>query len=139
MAILSWASRLLMAGALCAAGGWANAQSALPVLVDASGNDASIVIGDPVNPLADVTLVFQDASGLTPASLGVSVQQVSLTDPALLARLPDASLTALPAALPLLITIARSHADATVRKQAMQRLGQSNDPRALTFFEDVLK
>jgi hypothetical protein len=105
MAILNWASKLLAVGALCAASTWANAQSALPVLVDASGNDASIVIGDPVHPVADVTLVFQDATGLSPASLGVSVQQVSLTDTALLARLPDANLTALPAALPVLITI----------------------------------
>jgi hypothetical protein len=104
MTILKWASTLVVAGALCAASAWASAQS-LPVLVDASGNDASIVIGDPLNPLADVTLVFKDATGLSPASLGVSVQQVSLTDPALLARLPDASLTALPTALPLLITI----------------------------------
>ncbi|KGM55983.1 hypothetical protein N800_10155 [Lysobacter daejeonensis GH1-9] len=105
MAILNWASKLLAVGALCAASAWANAQSSISVLVDASGNDASIVIGDPVNPLADVTLAFQDATGLSPASLGVSVQQVSLTDTALLARLPDASLTTLPAALPLLITI----------------------------------
>lgn len=105
MAILGWASKFLAVGALCAASALANAQSAVPVLVDASGNDASIVIGDPLNPLADVTLVFQDASGLSPASLGVSVQQVSLADPSLLARLPDANLNTLPAALPLLITI----------------------------------
>jgi HEAT repeats len=41
--------------------------------------------------------------------------------------------------VPMLITLARSHTNALVRKQAMQRLGQSNDPRALSFFEDVLK
>jgi hypothetical protein len=41
--------------------------------------------------------------------------------------------------IPLLITLARSHTNAAVRKQAMQRLGQSNDPRALSFFEEVLK
>lgn len=105
MAILNRASKWLAAGLLCTASAWASAQSNVPVLVDAAGNDASIVIGDPLNPLADVTLVFQDATGLSPASLGVSVQEVSLTDPALLSRLPDASLTALPAALPLLITI----------------------------------
>jgi hypothetical protein len=41
--------------------------------------------------------------------------------------------------IPLLITLARAHTNPVVRKQAMQRLGQSNDPRALSFFEDVLK
>lgn len=41
--------------------------------------------------------------------------------------------------IPLLITLARSHTNAVVRKQAMQRLGQSHDPRALNFFEDVLR
>ena len=41
--------------------------------------------------------------------------------------------------IPLLIKLARAHADPVIRKQAMQRLGQSNDPRALSFFEDVLK
>ncbi len=41
--------------------------------------------------------------------------------------------------IPLLITLARSHTNPVVRKQAMQRLGQSNDPRALSFFEEVLK
>ena len=41
--------------------------------------------------------------------------------------------------VPLLIKLARSHADPVVRKQAMFWLGQSKDPRALTFFEEVLR
>jgi hypothetical protein len=41
--------------------------------------------------------------------------------------------------IPLLIKLARSHTNPVVRKQAMQRLGQSNDPRALSFFEEVLR
>jgi hypothetical protein len=41
--------------------------------------------------------------------------------------------------LPVLIKLARSHTDPAVRKQAMFWLGQSKDPRALTFFEDVLR
>jgi hypothetical protein len=41
--------------------------------------------------------------------------------------------------IPLLIRLARTHTNPVVRKQAMQRLGQSNDPRALIFFEEVLK
>ena len=41
--------------------------------------------------------------------------------------------------VPLLIQQARSNKNAAVRKQAMFWLGQSNDPRALKFFEEVLK
>lgn len=89
---------------VCLASGLAAAQS-LPVNVTASGNHAHILIGPGTQPLAEVSLDFQDATGLSPASLGVSAQQVSLTDLNLLARLPDASLTTLPGALPLLVTI----------------------------------
>jgi hypothetical protein len=41
--------------------------------------------------------------------------------------------------VPRLIEVARTHRNPEVRKQAMFWLGQSNDPRALRFFEDVLK
>jgi len=41
--------------------------------------------------------------------------------------------------VPLLIDTARRNRNPAVRKQAMFWLGQSNDPRALTFFEEVLK
>jgi HEAT repeat protein len=40
--------------------------------------------------------------------------------------------------VPLLIRTARSHSNREVRKQAMFWLGQSEDPRALAFFEEVL-
>jgi HEAT repeat protein len=40
--------------------------------------------------------------------------------------------------VPLLIEIARTNRNAAVKKQAMFWLGQSKDPRALKFFEDVL-
>ncbi|HZM96215.1 MAG TPA: HEAT repeat domain-containing protein [Vicinamibacterales bacterium] len=40
--------------------------------------------------------------------------------------------------VPKLIELARSHRDPVVRKQAMFWLGQSRDPRALAFFEQVL-
>ncbi len=40
--------------------------------------------------------------------------------------------------VPKLIEVARSHRDPSVRKQAMFWLGQSRDPRALAFFEQVL-
>jgi hypothetical protein len=41
--------------------------------------------------------------------------------------------------VPKLIEIARSHRDMAVRRQAMFWLGQSRDPRALAFFEQVLR
>ena len=41
--------------------------------------------------------------------------------------------------VPLLIQTARSNPNAAVRKQAMFWLGQSKDPRALAFIEEVLK
>ena len=40
--------------------------------------------------------------------------------------------------VPKLITLARTHRDPGVRKQAMFWLGQSGDPRAVAFFEEVL-
>jgi len=94
---------------LCVASSMAMAQStpeslSLPVTVSASGNHAEVVIGTTSQPLAEVLLDFQDATGLSPTSLGASAQLVSLTDLSLLLRLPD-TLTTLPSALPLLITI----------------------------------
>jgi hypothetical protein len=51
------------------------------------------------------------------------------------------ALSQLPAneGVPKLIELARSHSNPVVRKQAMFWLGQSKDPRALTFFEQILK
>jgi HEAT repeat protein len=40
--------------------------------------------------------------------------------------------------VPLMIELARHNSNAAVRKQAMFWLGQSKDPRAAKFFEDVL-
>jgi hypothetical protein len=40
--------------------------------------------------------------------------------------------------VPRLIDVARSHSNAAVRKQAMFWLGQSRDPRALAFFQEIL-
>ncbi|MFN7996144.1 MAG: HEAT repeat domain-containing protein [Bryobacteraceae bacterium] len=41
--------------------------------------------------------------------------------------------------VPMLIQVARNNKNPAVRKQAVFWLGQSNDPRALAFFEEVLK
>jgi hypothetical protein len=40
--------------------------------------------------------------------------------------------------IPRLIELARSHSNLVVRRQAFLYLGQSNDPRALAFFSDIL-
>jgi HEAT repeat protein len=40
--------------------------------------------------------------------------------------------------VPLLIQTARTNKNPVVRKQAMFWLGQSKDPRALAFFEEIL-
>lgn len=77
----------------------------VPVGVSVSGNTATASIGAPGSTLAELILSFDDASGLSASSLGISAELVSPTSTALLARLPDASLTSLPAALPLLITV----------------------------------
>ncbi len=52
-----------------------------------------------------------------------------------------ATLTSLPdgEGIPLLIQVIKTTKDAQVKKQAMNSLQNSRDPRALTFFEDVLK
>lgn len=77
----------------------------LPVNVTVSGNVATVQIGVAGNPIADLTISFDDASGLTPASLGVSANMVNVSDPTLVARLPSVSLTGIPSAFPVLITV----------------------------------
>ena len=41
-------------------------------------------------------------------------------------------------AVPLLIKVARTHPNAEVRKEAIRRLGESGDPRAVEFFREIL-
>jgi len=77
----------------------------LPVSVNVVGNVATAQIGSPANPIAELTLSFDDASGLTPASLGIRASTIDITDPNLLSRLPDPRLVRLDSALPLLVTI----------------------------------
>ena len=104
MVKLSWARTLLITVALLSCSTLATAQS-LPVSVNTSGNTANVVIGLPGQTLADVTLVFEDVSGLNASSIGVTAERICVTDALLLARLPDPTLLQLNSALPLLITI----------------------------------
>jgi hypothetical protein len=105
------AVRLLSGLVLCALAPLAIAQvpqstnAALPLSVTAAGNHAAILIGAASTPIAEVSLDFQDASGLTPASLAASAKIVDPSDPLLLARLPSTTLTTLPGSLPMMLTI----------------------------------
>nr|WP_254696136.1 DUF6689 family protein [Lysobacter enzymogenes] len=91
--------------------GAAAAQIPLPVTVAATGNHAEATVRLPFLPgwpgpvVAELLLDFEDASGLSPAALGVSAKTVSLYDPNLIARLPDTDLTTLPGSLPMLVTV----------------------------------
>jgi hypothetical protein len=96
-------SKLVVLAALLACVPLASAQS-LPVQTTVSGNTATVVVGSPTNPVADLTLTFDDASGLSASSLGIQAQLVDLSSPTLLARLPGA--LAQPDSLfPLMVTI----------------------------------
>lgn len=81
------------------------AAQSLAVQVTVEGNTATARIGTPGSAIAEVILDFENASGLTAQSLGVSARLVSEVDAALLARLPAGGLVQVPAAQPLLITI----------------------------------
>lgn len=100
----TFASRFLLAFGLLVGAPPLLAQT-LPVAVNVSGNTATIQVGTATAPLADLTLTFDDPSGLSAGSLGVSAKLVSLSDPTLLARLPNAQLTQLDGAFPLMVTI----------------------------------
>lgn len=104
MATLSWARTLIVASGLFFLSTVASAQS-LPVSVNTSGNTVNAVVGLPGQTLAEVSLVFKDVSGLNASSIGISAERVSVTDPALLARLPDLNPLQPSALLPVLITI----------------------------------
>ena len=67
--------------------------SALPAqgqtpTVTVSGKSISVTVSVPGGYSADVTLSFEDVTGLSVASLGASAQLIDPSDPALLARLP---------------------------------------------------
>lgn len=96
-------ARLAALVLLLAAAPLALAQS-LPVRVSVTGNTATIEIGTAGAPIADMTLEFEEASGLSATNLGVSAELVPATDPVLLARLPG-TLTTIDGSFPLLITV----------------------------------
>lgn len=96
--------RTLVLCALLSAAFTVSAQS-VPVAVEVNGEVATIRVGNDASPVADVTLTFDDADGLSRAGLGVSAQLVDVANPALLSRFSDAQLLQLDGAFPLLITV----------------------------------
>lgn len=101
----SWLPRLMLAASFLLATTANVTAQTLPVRVTTAGNFATVEVGPVGEPLAEVNITFDDAAGLSADSLGVSARLVSLTDPLLLARLPDPMHTQLDPALPLMITI----------------------------------
>lgn len=97
-------ARLLAAVSLLCAASLASAQT-VPVSVNVNGQVATVRIGPAAAPLADLTLTFDDATNLTPASLGIGAQLVNPSDPALLSRLSNPQLLQPDAAFPLLVTV----------------------------------
>jgi len=77
-------------------------QAAVQVQVAGNTATADVDIG---GVQAELILTFDAVDALSADKLGIKAQLVSLTDPLLLLRLPSASLTSIPAALPLLITV----------------------------------
>jgi len=96
--------RALVFAALALAPVLAAHAASVPVQVTVGTNTANIRVGSATSPMADLSIRFDSATGLSAASLGVSAQTININDPALLARLPS-GLTSIPSGLPLLVTI----------------------------------
>ena len=96
--------RTLLLAWLAFAPAFAAHAASVPVQVSVGTNSATVRIGSISAPLADLSLRFDDASGVTAANLGIKAETISINNPALLARLPS-NLTSIPGALPLMITI----------------------------------
>jgi hypothetical protein len=91
------------ATALFVALGWGlAASSARAQIVTIDGNKASATIG--VGAVSvDVAVEFEQVTGLTASSLGLSARAVSPAE--LIGRLPDVALTSLPLSFPVLVSI----------------------------------
>lgn len=76
----------------------------LPVDVDIAGDTATVRVGSASTPLLDLRLDFDDANGLTPASLGVSADSITVNAPTLVARLPSVDVQGL-GTLPVMLTV----------------------------------
>lgn len=101
----TFVTKLLLGSTLLLCTSMAAAEN-LPVTVSIAGNVATARVELPSQQLlAEVILTFDDAAGLSANSLGISAQLVNVTDPTLLARLPDGSQERLAPLFPLMVTI----------------------------------
>ena len=89
---------LVLALVLCAALPAAGQSIINPTI---SGNEVSVRVSLPLGLFADVSLTFEEVTGLTLANLGLSAQLVNPLSPALRARLP----TSVEPAVPLILRI----------------------------------
>jgi hypothetical protein len=94
----------VLACALLLAPAAAGAQ-ALPLDVDIAANSATVRVGNPSAPLADVQLDFDEARGLSQAALGLSARSLSPTAPNLVARLGSTQVS-IANGLPVLFAVA---------------------------------
>ena len=80
-------------------------------------------------------------SRLAPRGIDVLKRLISTDSSENVRRRAVSALTSVPegAGIPVLIELVKTSQDAAIRKQAMNSLQQSRDPRALVFFEEVLK
>ena len=102
---------------------------------------------------SEITIGFQLSGDLFRGTLGYAVGgfngSADVASPSAVENDPDRgvkeqavnALKQLPPdqGIPLLIEVAKNNPDSEVRKRAMRLLGQSNDPRALDYFAQVLK
>ena len=79
------------------------AQSPLPVTISGDTVTAKIQLTGGV--AADLTIKFEQVVGLNPAALAFSAALINPNDPALLSRLPGASLVSIPGTFPVLLRI----------------------------------
>jgi hypothetical protein len=102
-----------------------------------------IAAGDPAFAMTRIREQAVSALARTrePEAIGLLAKTAESDSDVQVRRRAVSALSTLPdgAGIPELIRIVQKTANPDVRKQAMSTLGQSRDPRAVTFFEEVLK
>jgi hypothetical protein len=88
----------------------------VPVQVSVGSNSATVRVGAATSPLADLSIRFDEATGVTAANLGIKAETVSTTSPALLSRLPS-NLTSLNSSFPVMVTVEPPASGSLVQKR----------------------
>ena len=78
--------------------------ASVPVQVSVGANSATVRVGGAASPLADLSIRFDEATGISAANLGIKAETVSVNNPALVSRLPS-NLTSLSSSFPVMITV----------------------------------